>query len=57
LSSDLALCVRQGQAVMVEHAPAGELVRLYDKEGFIGIGSMLDDGRVAPRRLMREQAR
>jgi len=54
LSSDLALCVRRGQAVMVEHAPAGELVRLYDNEEFIGIGSMLDDGRVAPRRLMRE---
>jgi tRNA pseudouridine55 synthase len=57
LSSELALYVRQGQAVLVEHAPAGELVRLYDKEEFIGIGSMLDDGRVAPRRLMREQAR
>lgn len=54
LSSDLALCVRRGQAVMVEHAPAGALVRLYDNEEFIGIGSMLDDGRVAPRRLMRE---
>jgi tRNA pseudouridine55 synthase len=39
---------------MVEHAPAGALVRLYDNEEFIGIGSMLDDGRVAPRRLMRE---
>ncbi len=57
LSSDLALCVRRGQAVMVENAPAGELLRLYDNEEFIGIGSMLDDGRVAPRRLMREQAR
>jgi tRNA pseudouridine55 synthase len=57
LSSELALYIRQGQAVMVRPAPASELVRLYDNEEFIGIGAMLDDGRVAPRRLMREQAR
>lgn len=57
LSSELASFVRQGQAVMVRPAPTSELVRLYDNEEFIGIGSMLDDGRVAPRRLMREQAR
>ncbi|MDO8907691.1 MAG: tRNA pseudouridine(55) synthase TruB [Pseudohongiella sp.] len=57
LSSELALFVRQGQAVMVRPAPASELVRLYDNEEFIGIGAVLDDGRVTPRRLMREQAR
>lgn len=57
LNPELALYVRQGQAVMVRPAPASELVRLYDNEEFIGIGSMLDDGRVAPRRLIKEQAR
>lgn len=57
LSSELALYIKQGQAVMVRPAPAGELLRLYDNEEFIGIGALLDDGRVAPRRLMREQAR
>ena len=57
LSADSALYVRQGQAVMVRPAPASELVRLYDNNEFIGIGGMLDDGRVAPRRLIKEQAR
>jgi tRNA pseudouridine55 synthase len=57
LSSDLALYVRQGPAVMVRPAPVSDLVRLYDNEEFIGIGSMLDDGRVAPRRLMKELVR
>lgn len=57
LDSELARYVRQGQAVMVRPAPVSELVRLYDNEEFIGIGSMLDDGRVAPRRLIKEQAR
>jgi len=37
--------------------PDSELVRLYDQDEFIGIGAVLDDGRVAPRRLIREQAR
>lgn len=57
LAADLALYIRQGQAVMLRPAPASELVRLYDNNEFIGIGGMLDDGRVAPRRLIREQAR
>jgi tRNA pseudouridine55 synthase len=32
--------------------PAEGLVRLYDEEQFIGIGSINDDGKVAPRRLV-----
>ncbi|MES3007145.1 MAG: tRNA pseudouridine(55) synthase TruB [Pseudomonadota bacterium] len=43
--------VKQGQAVLVRHLPDSGLVRLYDEDKFIGIGIMLDDGRVAPRRL------
>ncbi len=45
--------IKQGQPVMVRHLPTEEgLVRLYDENEFIGIGAILDDGRVAPRRLM-----
>jgi tRNA pseudouridine55 synthase len=47
-----ANCVRQGQAVLVSHLPADGLVRLYEGTTFIGIGSILDDGRVAPRRII-----
>jgi tRNA pseudouridine55 synthase len=46
--------VKQGQAVMVRHLPAEGLVRLYEEGEFIGIGVVLDDGRVAPKRLFSE---
>ncbi len=51
LPSVTADYVKQGQAVLVRHLPDSGLVRLYDEDEFIGIGIMLDDGRVAPRRL------
>lgn len=44
--------VKQGQPVIVRHLPTEGLVRLYEEERFIGIGAILDDGRVAPRRLI-----
>ena len=44
--------IRQGQPVLVRHLPDEGLVRLYDGTRFIGIGSILDDGRVAPRRMI-----
>jgi tRNA pseudouridine55 synthase len=43
--------VLQGQAVIVRHLPSSGLVRLYKGNSFIGIGEILDDGRVAPKRL------
>jgi len=43
--------VLQGQAVIVRHLPSSGLVRLYKDNSFIGIGEILDDGRVAPKRL------
>ena len=52
LPSVTADCVKHGQAVLVRHLPAEGLVRLYDEEQFIGIGSINDDGKVAPRRLV-----
>lgn len=45
--------LRQGQAVLVPKAPTAGLVRLQLASGeFIGVGEILDDGRVAPRRLV-----
>tara|TARA_R100001143_G_scaffold44590_1_gene39973 strand:+ start:1130 stop:2053 length:924 start_codon:yes stop_codon:yes gene_type:complete len=52
-----AVYMKQGQAVMVRHLPDSGLVRLYDEEEFFGMGEVLDDGRVAPRRLMKEDTR
>ena len=53
LSADAAFYLRQGQPVLVPQAPANGMVRLYDQsERFIGIGVILDDGRVQPKRLL-----
>lgn len=47
--------VRQGQAVMVPQAPTSGWVRLFDNAGgFVGVGAVLDDGRIAPKRLINE---
>ena len=52
LSKDAAHYICQGQAVLVPKAPTCGLVKLFsDEKGFLGIGEILDDGRVAPRRL------
>lgn len=53
LGPDLAGFVRQGQAVQVPRAPTAGLVRLYGYDGgFLGMGRIASDGRVAPKRLM-----
>jgi len=53
LSPDAAYYLRQGQAVTVPHAPTSGLVSLFsDETDFIGVGHILDDGRVAPKRLL-----
>jgi tRNA pseudouridine55 synthase len=45
--------LRQGQPVLVPKAPTSGLVQLFLQTGeFIGLGEILDDGRVAPRRLV-----
>jgi tRNA pseudouridine55 synthase len=51
LPEETAAWLKHGQAVLVRHLPTSGLVRLYDREEFIGIGTILDDGRVAPKRL------
>lgn len=52
LPADTARFVRHGQPVWVPKAPVSGHVRLYGPHGFMGIGEILDDGRIAPRRLM-----
>lgn len=60
LTDNTAYYLRQGQPVIVPHAPTSGWVRLSEVEEddttkFIGVGEVLDDGRVAPRRLVVEQ--
>ncbi|RKZ91687.1 MAG: tRNA pseudouridine(55) synthase TruB [Candidatus Parabeggiatoa sp. nov. 1] len=61
LTADLAYYVRQGQAIQVPNAPTSGLVKLFadnvpninaESNHFMGIGEVLDDGRIAPRRLI-----
>ncbi|MGE0081266.1 MAG: tRNA pseudouridine(55) synthase TruB [Thiohalomonadaceae bacterium] len=53
LSDTAAYYLSQGQAVLVPQAPTRGWVRLFrEGQGFIGVGSILDDGRVAPKRLV-----
>ena len=48
----------QGQAVMVPHSPTEGLVRLHDcYDRFVGIGEVLGDGKIAPRRLVKVNAK
>lgn len=53
LAPDVAFFLRRGQAVLVPHAPAHGMVRIYTREDrFLGVGRVLEDGRVAPKRLV-----
>ena len=56
LNQDMAYYLRHGQPVIVPHAPTSGRVRLLETLGaeqrFLGVGEILDDGRVAPRRLL-----
>lgn len=53
LSEAAAYYLRQGQSVIVPYAPPQGMVRLTMKDGrFLGIGEVLSDGKIAPRRLI-----
>ncbi|HHM05167.1 MAG TPA: tRNA pseudouridine(55) synthase TruB [Gammaproteobacteria bacterium] len=53
LSEDMAYYMRQGQAVFVPRAPTSGWVKLRDaRQRFLGVGCVLADGRVAPKRLL-----
>ena len=55
LREDIAHYVRQGQPVQVAHAPTDGWVQIFElaeEDRFLGVGEILTDGRVAPRRLV-----
>ena len=52
LPEGVAFYLRKGQPVLVPHSPTDGWVRIHaERAGFIGVGEVLDDGRIAPRRL------
>ena len=52
LPEGVAFYLRKGQPVLVPHSPTEGWVRIHSEgAGFIGVGEVLDDGRIAPRRL------
>ncbi len=54
LTDTSAFYVRQGQPVLVPQAPTSGWVRLFGPEGeFLGVGHVLDDGRIGPKRLVK----
>ena len=56
LGDNAAYYLRQGQPVMASDRPAEGWVSLYQAstEQFLGVGEVLEDGRIAPRRLVSE---
>ena len=53
LSESGGFYIRQGQPVQVPNAPRDGMVRVALESGeFLGVGEILDDGRIAPRRLI-----
>lgn len=54
VNPDLAFFIQRGQAVFIPHAPTAGWLRLYARPAtFLGLGEVLPDGRIAPRRLLR----
>lgn len=53
LNEDATYFLKRGQAVQVPQAPKKGWVRVYAASaGFLGVGHILDDGRLAPKRLL-----
>lgn len=53
LSTSAAFYIRAGQPVMVPNLPLHGYVRIFsDDEKFLGVGEVLEDRRLAPRRLL-----
>jgi tRNA pseudouridine55 synthase len=54
LSQDASYYLCQGQPVFVPRVQERGLVRLFNGDaGFLGLGTVLDDGRIAPKRLVK----
>jgi len=53
LTESAGFYLRQGQPVLVSNAPRSGMVRVALEDGeFLGVGEILEDGRIAPRRLI-----
>ncbi len=53
LTESAGFYLRQGQPVLVSNAPGSGMVRVALEDGeFLGVGEILEDGRIAPRRLI-----
>lgn len=53
LPEDSGFYLRQGQPVLAPNMPTAGFVRIVEDTGdFLGVGEIIDDGRLAPRRLM-----
>jgi len=53
LGDDVAYFLKRGQPVLVPRLPGHGYVRVYTQsQGFLGVGHILDDGRLAPKRLL-----
>lgn len=53
LISAVSRYLTQGQAIIVPHAPTEGMLRIYNENHvFLGVGEVLEDGRIAPRRLV-----
>lgn len=53
LDQDSAYYIKLGQPVQVPRAPSDGWVRIYDAERFLGVGIIQDDGRIAPKRMIK----
>ncbi|HEX6549179.1 MAG TPA: tRNA pseudouridine(55) synthase TruB [Gammaproteobacteria bacterium] len=53
LGTEAAWYFGRGQAVVVPAAPTAGWLRVYDGERFLGLGEVIPDGRIAPRRMIR----
>ena len=54
LNDDEAYYIRLGQSLQMPDVPEDEEFILKDPAGFLGIGCIDDDGKVAPRRLIKQ---
>lgn len=54
LSADMVFYLRQGNPLVIPHAPTSGWVKFKTKSGeLVGVGEVLADGKVAPRRLIK----
>ena len=58
LQKDGTYYLRRGQPVQVDHAPKDGWVQIFEcaeEDRFLGVGEVLTDGRIAPRRLVASE--